>query len=157
MNDELRGTNDDDPGTNGKEPGTNGANDEEPGVDLKADALANALGWKPGNFRGITSDGSEPLTDDGYVWIKGYLAGLDGDHHCIYLDASGLSWLKVRTVDIKFRQKPPDNDADRRSGVLLRRKAKVIQCRVSYAHDIVDEVGGVDPGGTGIRPHGPPY
>jgi hypothetical protein len=111
--------------------------------DLRADDIAVVLG-------------SYPASSEGYVSFKGYLGPAHDGIHRLYRDDTFLSWLEVKADDIAHRLDVPENDRDPRSVVWIKRRAMVNSCQRAEAHELEDEVWGVDPGG-GPNKRKPPY
>jgi hypothetical protein len=118
-------------------------------LDLQADAIAVALSAPcPASSDGASSEG--------YVPCKGYLDVARDGMHRLYRDATGLSWLEVEADDIAYRVHVPETDLGPCSVLWIRRKALVNNCHRAEAHELENEVWGLDPGG-GPNKKSPPF
>jgi hypothetical protein len=112
--------------------------------DLTPDRLATMLGGT--------------AIPEGYASLKGYLGPMHDGVQRIFVDDTFLCWIEVRSKDIAARIDVPANEMDARSVVYLKRKAKVVTCHVSYAHQIDStavNLGAIADGG--IPPEHPPW
>jgi hypothetical protein len=116
----------------------------------KHDSITDNLGWHwpdPPSEDGRSSLGPDIVTHHGYVEFKGYLAAATDGVHRLYSDYTFVKWWEIWADDIKHDIAASDSESDKRRTLLVRSRARVIQCQVSGASEIENGSFGDDPGG----------